>query len=254
MGPPRTQENQMLDLTRDFFEPQLANLGLSVNQIEGQSLAELDHSLERVNEAISNPGQFGVLRIAYSASAAMLVARTVADGHITEVGILPILLERKHLILDRIGKLSSDATLTSLRDLVSQVNDPEIRSQLSLQVQNYQAQVQKVRHEVAETAAQQAEALSLAQVKVSVFRERASVWLQILGRESVASVVGAVLLLAFGAAVVIGMFVRVSASTVITDSFLLILGYFFGQGVGRQARSDNQVKEINSPTDLGVTR
>jgi hypothetical protein len=47
------------ELIRQNFEPQLARIGLSIEQIERQSLEELNQSLAKVNDAISHPEGFG---------------------------------------------------------------------------------------------------------------------------------------------------------------------------------------------------
>jgi hypothetical protein len=72
--------------------------------------------------------------------------------------------------------------------------------------------------------------------RVQLFQQRADIWMRILGRESVASVVGSLLLVAFASALTVAMFTGVTVTTVVSNSFLLILGYFFGQGVSRRKR------------------
>ena len=52
-------------------------------------------------------------------------------------------------------------------------------------------------------------------------------------RESVASIVGAFLLLALGISLIVAMFIGTSPTEVVTSAFLLILGYFFGQTAAR---------------------
>jgi uncharacterized membrane protein len=48
-------------------------------------------------------------------------------------------------------------------------------------------------------------------------------------REPMATIIGALILLALVAALIIGMFTHTAVPSVITNAFLLILGYFFGQ-------------------------
>ena len=52
-------------VVRDFFEPQLRALGLTVNLIKEQNLEQLEASLNRVNEAIANPDSLGKIRLLY---------------------------------------------------------------------------------------------------------------------------------------------------------------------------------------------
>ena len=235
MGPskPFRPIDRQLEQAREFFEPTLERLGLSVASIEKQTLTELQQSLERVNEAIAKPESFGTLHIQISSSAGVgFIVTTGAETHV-EVGILPILLERKRLIIDRIGNLSSEQSVAALKGLISQVSDSTIRQQLSEKVESFGKESEQIRAEAADAEAQKADAMIVVQaelVKAQAFEKRAGAWLRILGRESMASVVGAVLVLLLGVALVIAMFARIGISSIVGDSFLLILGYFFGQG------------------------
>jgi hypothetical protein len=103
------------ELVRQHFEPQLARLGLSAEQIESQNLDELNESLVKVNDAIAHPQAFGTLKISIGAKGNFLISRQ--EAHF-EVGILPMLLERKGLILSRIKSLAGERRIESLKDLV----------------------------------------------------------------------------------------------------------------------------------------
>ena len=111
----RTRERLQRE-AEDFFEPQLSSLGLSVAAIENQDLEQLRSSLERVNDLIANPGQLGTFRLTASSGAVIARAETTL-----EVGALPLLLQRKRLILDRIAALGGEAQASSLRDLIAEV-------------------------------------------------------------------------------------------------------------------------------------
>ena len=73
-------------------------------------------------------------------------------------------------------------------------------------------------------------------LQIELRERRSAIYRSFLERESVASVVGAFLLLALGVTLIIGMFTHVAASEIITSSFLLILGYFFGQASTRDRK------------------
>ena len=62
---------------------------------------------------------------------------------------------------------------------------------------------------------------------------RSEVWRSFLERESVATIVGAILLVTLTVTLVTAMFIGTAASDVVSSSFLLILGYFFGQTASR---------------------
>ncbi len=70
-------------------------------------------------------------------------------------------------------------------------------------------------------------------LRVELQERRSEIYRRFLQRESVASIIGAFLLLALGVALIIGMFTETAPTEVVTNAFLLILGYFFGQATGR---------------------
>jgi hypothetical protein len=115
-----------------FFEPKLTKIGLSKSQIEAQNLDELKISLETANNALQYPEQFGILKVEVSLERGQLIAViTRSNSEFTyEIGILPILLDRKRQILERISILEGEQKVASLRDLVKSIKDLNTRSNL----------------------------------------------------------------------------------------------------------------------------
>jgi hypothetical protein len=229
-------------IVRDFFEPQLRRIGLAADQIAEQDLAQLEASLEKINDAIANPGAFGTLRVAFTAETGVMIVQSNTQAHI-ELGILPLLLERKGQILDRIRTLRSEQQLSELReDIASTVDDPQARDRL-IEIVDRRSEEQRAAREDLDREQAQVEAahadLEERQMRLQAdLRDRKfAIYHSFLERESVASVVGALLLLALAATLIVGMFTHVAASEVIANAFLLILGYFFGQGATRERKS-----------------
>lgn len=123
-----------------IFDPKLQKLGLTAAQIENQSLRQLEESLERINEAINNPSQFGEVSLKISADAGVLLVKAKTESHVT-VGILPTLLERKKLILDRIRLLKGD----NINDLIDAIDDSSLKEKLkgAIQIQSESENVEK---------------------------------------------------------------------------------------------------------------
>ena len=227
---------------RAFFEPQLRQLDLGRDQIEKQALEELRQSLERANDALKNPEQFGVLRIALSASGVPFIAKSTTEALIT-VGILPILLERKQLILDRIRLLEGDEKLESLRDLISKVSQPEVKEKLDQELRELEEESHKWEEQATQIGeAKAAEELrvqaDLSRLSAELFERRSKVWLQILGRESVATMLGGLLLLIIIFAEIAAFMAGKDVPDILDNCLLVILGYFFGQTAAR-AKSQN---------------
>ncbi|MCI5121539.1 MAG: hypothetical protein D3908_10185, partial [Candidatus Electrothrix sp. AUS4] len=113
----------------EYFDSQLIKLGLTHEQINKQSLEELNESLNTVNEALQNPDSFGEFKISYSANARFYVVQAESNYH-RKISILPILLERKKLIVERIKELSTGKKLESLHDLISNISDENLKQKL----------------------------------------------------------------------------------------------------------------------------
>ncbi|MFD9567355.1 hypothetical protein [Streptomyces sp. NPDC059994] len=114
----------------EFFEPALKKLGLTVEQIERQSLEQLQISLETVNDALLHPDSFGLMKVKAQAEAGLVLTPAKSEA-LFEIGIAPLLLERKRLILGRIKDLQPAAQLERFRaEVEEKVADPVIRGQL----------------------------------------------------------------------------------------------------------------------------
>ncbi len=90
-----------------FFETTLRRMQLTAEQIQLQSKEELANSLSIVEDAIKSPASFGVLKVAVSAKVGLYIVDS-SSKHIYEVGILPLLLESKNLILQRLAGFGAD--------------------------------------------------------------------------------------------------------------------------------------------------
>jgi hypothetical protein len=228
---------------REFFEPGLRRIGLAEDQIQTQDLVELNVSLQRVNDAILNPDSFGKFKVEISSGANVVITRTAADAHI-ELGILPLLLERKGQILARIRLLRPEQQLNEIReDIEAGVEDPQAREHLieviDRRLEEQRKANEKLDQEQALVEAARVEAEARQQrLKIEIRERRSAIYRSFLERESVASVVGAVLLLALAATLIIAMFSHVTVSDIIANAFLLILGYFFGQATAQSRTKD----------------
>jgi uncharacterized membrane protein len=118
------------------------------------------------------------------------------------------------------------------------VDDPQERDRLIEAIDRRSEEQRKAREELdreqAEVEAARAEASERQQrLKIEIRERRSAIYRSFLERESVASVVGAMLLLALATTLIVAMFTHAATSEVITNAFLLILGYFFGQATTR---------------------
>jgi len=228
-------------VARRFFEPRLQDIGLSVGQIEASDLKGLHDALERVDDAIRRPEQFGVLSLKMTADIGLVVAAARQEAHV-EIGILPLLLERKQIILDRLRELTNAKGVSNLRDLIVDISDPTLRTRLEVELTELESESQRLRAEKAEVrvAQEQASQVSVTELEEKRFElerleRRSAVWQSFLERESVATIIGAVLLLALVTALVVAMFTKTVVPDLLSNAFLIILGYFFGQASTRRS-------------------
>ncbi len=143
-----------------FFAPTLKKLKLTLEQIEKQSLAELQTSLDTVNEAINHPASFGVMRVKLTADVGAVITKATSEAHM-EVGILPLLLERKSLILERINLLRPTEQIKDFRQEVTEkVRDPHIKEQLLKVLDEHAAMQQEISSKIEREAAAASNALA----------------------------------------------------------------------------------------------
>lgn len=236
-----------------LFDPRLRSISLAADQIEGQDLSQLEESLEKINEAIANADSFGKFRVNFAIKAGKLTPIVAAAGedYQLELGILPLLLERKGQILDRIRTLRPEQEENELReDIAANVGDPEERDRLFEAIDRRFEEQRRDRDDLSreqeEVETARAEIREREQrLQIEIRERRSAIYRSFLEREPVASIVGALLLIALTAALIVGMFTHVTAPEVLANAFLLILGYFFGQATSRD-RSKSSSNERSS--------
>ncbi|MBD2103593.1 hypothetical protein [Leptolyngbya sp. FACHB-261] len=234
---------------QEYFEPQLAELGFSKSQIETQSLDELRQSLESINEAIKHPGSFGSLSFSVGAEGKIFVTSSKSNAQF-EIGILPLLLDRKKLILEKIRILSSNEKIETIQDLINRVNNEEIKKKLEKEVNELRDEAQRLREQSKEVEQEQNQErvksqADLAKLNIELFERRSKVWFTLLERESAATILGGILLFIILIAHVTAIFTKFSIPEILNNAFLIILGYFFGQSTNEKGatRSDRTTVE-----------
>ncbi len=222
------------------FESQLVTIGLSKSQIESQTLDELERSLERVNDAINKPDAFGTVKLkAVGETGNFAIAKVSSEANY-EIGILPLLLERKKQILEKISLLKRDEKIDSLRDVIKKVDDETIRVKLESELSSLETESRKLREQSKEVEQSQVQEqikteAEFARLQQELFEKRSMVWRSFLERESVATVIGSLLLVIITISQLVAMFMKVPSTDIVNNGFLLILGYFFGQTVSKAA-------------------
>lgn len=226
-----------LEFAKKHFDELLFPLGLTEQQIQSQNLNELKESLDSVNDAISHPESFSTIKLKLTASGIWVITSINQDAHF-ELGILPLLLERKRLIIERIGLLEGDQKVSNIQDLINHISDANIKSKLQNELKDLSSGSIQLQKELKELEKRQFQEKIDAQERFSklqleLFERKAktwqALWKSISERNSIATIVGAILLIAIVSTLIIGMFWKISSTDILNNVLLIILGYFFGQ-------------------------
>jgi len=144
---------ELKKLANEYFANDLDDLELSRSTLQQQSLEELQESLVIVDDALRTAAFYGTIRLKITASISTAVLATSQSEAHLEVGIAPLLLERKKLITYRLRQLRGEIKVNSLRDLIETVSDEELRKQLRTELEATHQAKAKLEQEVEEGSA-----------------------------------------------------------------------------------------------------
>lgn len=125
--------------TNEYFEKQLDSLGLSTKSIERHHGEKaLHNSLAVVNDAIENHESFGKIDIRVPSENGEIIG-IKQNETLIKVGILPLLLERKKLILEQLEQYGNrkikvddnvETNQASIRDELTKIARGEVNRRL----------------------------------------------------------------------------------------------------------------------------
>lgn len=230
-----------------FFEAQLSAIGLADDQLKKQSVHELRDSLEALNDAIRNPDSFGTLHLRMDGKVGLIVTTIGAQSHI-QIGVLPLLLKKKKFLLERLRALEVSESVSHLKEELTEERDTNKQKSLEEKILHMEDQI-KVSLERSESysRADITHSLEAAAKKAAIadesFERKAKVWQELLARESVATLIGAALVFLITATL---LFSKTEAPSVITNAYLVIIGFFFGQTMRPNNKNSNKVTTTDS--------
>ena len=150
------------------------------------------------------------------------------------------ILHLQQLLLERISLLKSEASTENIADIkqsITTVQDEHARKELLARIEKLE-KIAAEKWEVDEQLLQIEQERQRMEIALEAEERRTSTRLKyierLLERESVASVIGSILLLVLVSSLIIGVFVGKVSVDIIEKGFLVILGYFFGQSVSKK--------------------
>jgi len=228
-----------IEQAKQQFADRLEFIGLDSASLKKQDIEQLTESLHQVEDCIAHPEMFKILEVKRGDRLHRYISHSGINISFDSI-FLPILLERKKLILECLESFQVDNKFRDLHASVKQLADDGSRSKLLAEIdellnlsQNWREQF----HQLAEDQQQLRE--NAEKNKLAFLDRRHRIWLSFFKKELVATVVGALLLLLIAVVQVVLIFAKLQPSETLNNSFLLILGYFFGQSVQTNLRRDS---------------
>jgi len=241
------------------FVQQLAHFGLTKWQINDQNLPELEKNLEKLDQLLQQAEEKrdltinGHILINYDRPCAYfeneIIVRLSSQDFYRNI-ILPTLLKSKKVLLARVQLLEYESSFESFKTLFEKIDNKEIKYKLLNSQTEFMASRDSIKKQEQALAETEKKLVGEKNQHLIAWREkkarldmefserRAKILMAFLERESVATIVGAALLIVLTLAQLLAMFLQLQTTDIINNSLLLILGYFFGQAVVNRTKKE----------------
>ena len=225
---PSLGQNQQIP-SSEKIDSLLRDLGLGKALISQQTIQELSHSLRRIDGYIARPKSF--LKHNFR--------DTVNSETDFKLYILPVLLERRRLVLENYDELVGRIKDYDLRLLIKRISDINVKSSMEKILNDLQKKnlILKNEYQKIEKARQD---IYFEQQKFSSMPEESSENINKTSKffhagESVTTWIMGALLILITLAIAIAPYANKPVPDILISVFLIILGFFFGHGIGRFA-------------------
>ncbi|MDR6545677.1 gas vesicle protein [Chryseobacterium rhizosphaerae] len=140
-------------------------------------------------------------------------------------------------IKDRIANIEQSKTVQNITQIVQEIPNVDIKSKLEEQFKELNDQLKTSLENSSEKTTDlylTKDQTEIRKGKMEMMDKWSEIALKFLDRESIASIVGSLLLLGMGTCIIILMFKHEEPIKIVETAFLLILGYFFGHSKNKQ--------------------
>ncbi|KYH07142.1 hypothetical protein A1704_00230 [Chryseobacterium cucumeris] len=213
------------------FEDLLKDLKLDTRTISVLEQNELEEKLKLIDDLLSNEDFINKHSFVYTNKENFSINNVGDNFTGFNVSIKYKLNDIKDYIQIRINQLKSSSRVNSINELVDGLPENSVKEELLREIQDLKQQ-----NEVSEQLLKQHQQIKsdinsekeFLTAKTQSWKDKSDVILKFLDRESIASIVGSVLLLFMGICLLVMMFLEREPIKIVESAFLLILGYFFG--------------------------
>jgi hypothetical protein len=206
------------------IDSHLNDLGLSKAHISQQTPKELNQSLRRIDSFIAEPESFLQQRFENNGF-------SETDFKLT---ILPVLLERRVFVLETFDELVGRMKSYDLRRLIKRISDMNVRSAIEKLFNELQIKDTVLRKEYQKMEESRLNIYSEQQKISAILKESGEKRNETSGhfhtRESGTTWIMGSLLILIALLIGVAPFVKISVPEILNSAFLIILGFFFGQG------------------------
>lgn len=205
-------------VSRQLFRRELTGMGL-FDRPTSEDVNHLTETLGRVDEALQNSDQLGVR--------SGVVTVKGEPGTRVEVTIRNWLEEYRRALVDRIMSGTVRSALTGLEAAAEQLDvhgaDAVRQEVAKLRLADDLVEDQRDRDDRDDVS----DRIRIDTHRADMADRAVQRWLT---RDTIAALIGAVMLIGLAGVIVFGMIRKIEVPEVLTNAFLLILGYFFGRG------------------------
>ena len=244
-----TESNEYIDLREKLskkadkiFESKIDEIGYSLEELQLLDKDALQDKLNSLNDLVSDRDRIeDIGKISFKRGIDFEL-HSEKDKDLVGIGynFKTNLIDRKKIILDLIKTKSRNEKISSLEDLINNVGDDELRNKIESELEELNTQTTEFEEQAKELSKEEKEIesskqlLEISKTKLELLEKKSQIWLTILAKESIASIIGAFLLIIIAICLLVSMFLGIETTEIIESAFLLILGYFFGHAVARK--------------------
>lgn len=215
-------------LAWDYYMSVLLRKGLDVKMINDSDIHQLTDFKSKALEFKSNRSWASRQTSIFYSNYEYKINDRNSDFFPPPVSFTSYLTELIDYIDERISSIEQSNKVDSIKKLVSELPETEVKEKIAAEIKELESKKAELELKHETTRESIKNEMEYGRHKAEMFEKRTNIFLKFLDRESVASIVGSLLLLTMGICLIVVMFRHEEPLKIIESAFLLILGYFFG--------------------------